>query len=170
MALDCLRVRELDELDFAFSDVFGVYTTNSFMLRALSYYWLAPRHGIVAQIDSQQYISYQFPGTNAPPDDLGGQAASVERMFEAYHPVAATNPPSTISGFTLTPGSTAFLLQWTTLTGVSSYTVEYATSLAGTINWQALGSTASSFMVDPAPATPGAPVRYYRVAGALGSK
>ena len=67
--------------------------------------------------------------------------------------------------------STGAILQWTPLTGVSSYTVEYATNLAGTITWQSLGSTIfRTLSLDPAAATPGAPVRYYRVVGMVGSK
>jgi hypothetical protein len=160
--LSCLRVHELDEYDVAFDTGSGYADAGTYYV--LNYYWLAPGHGMVVQINSTQ-------GTSVPPDDLGGQAANLERMFLAYHPGASTNTtPTTISGFTLTLGSTAALLQWTPMTGVSSYTVEYATSLAGTINWQSLGSTTSNFILDPAAATRAAPVRYYRVVGVLGSK
>jgi hypothetical protein len=159
--LDCLRVHELDEYDIAFDVGEGYQDAGAYYV--LNYYWFAPGHGMVAQINSQQ-------DTSVPPDNLGGQAASVERMFEAYHPAATNSTPTTISGFKITPGSTAFLLQWTPIAGVSSYTVNYTTNLAGTITWQSLGSTASNFMLDPAAAKPGAPARYYRVVGALGPK
>ena len=71
-----------------------------------------------------------------------------------------------------TLGGTGAFLYWKVLTGVSSYTVEYTTNLAGTITWQPLGSVTppSNFMMDPTAATPGAPVRYYRVVGTLGPK
>jgi hypothetical protein len=160
--LDCLRVHELDQYDIAFDAGDGYQDAGTYYV--LNYYWLAPGHGMVVQINSTQ-------DTSVPPDDLGGQAANLERMFQAYHPTNSTNPPATtISGFKLTPGSTAYLLQWTPLTGVSSYTVQYATNLVGTVNWQSLGSTTSNFVLDPAAAKPGASVRYYRVVGVLGSK
>jgi hypothetical protein len=156
--LDCIRVHELDEWDVSLDGEVNTYYV-------LNYYWFAPGHGMVAQINSQQ-------NTSIPPDDLGGQAATFERMFEAYHPVTTvTNTASTnIVGFTLTLGNATALLQWTPLTGASSYTVQYATNLAGAINWQSLGSTTSNFMLDPAAATSAAPVRYYRVIGTVGSK
>ncbi len=160
--LECLRVHEVVEYDIAIN-IDGSGYTPAGTAYVLNYYWLAPGHGIAVQINSQQY-------TSTPPDDLGGQAATLVRMFQAYHPVITTNPPNTISGFKITPGSTAFLLQWTALSGVSSYNVEYATNLTGTINWQSLGSTTSNFMLDPAAATPAAPVRYYRVVGTAGPK
>jgi hypothetical protein len=160
--LDCLRVHEVVEYDIAVNiDGTGYEDAGSAYL--LNYYWLAPGHGIAVQINSQQY-------TAAPPDDLGGQAATLVRMFESNHATSTTNPPPGISGLTITLGGAAALLQWTAQTGVSSYSVEYTTNLAGTITWQSLGPTASNFMLDSTAATPGAPVRYYRVVGTVGPK
>jgi hypothetical protein len=161
--LDCLRVHEVVEYDIAINiDGSGYEPAGTDYV--LNYYWLAPGHGMVAQINSQQYDS-------TPPDDLGGQAATFERMFQAYHPVAVTNQATnSISGFTFTRGSTGALLQWTPVTGVGSYTVEYAANLAGTITWQSLGSTSSNFILDPEATTSAAPVRFYRVVGIVGSK
>jgi hypothetical protein len=162
--MDCLRVNELNEWDIAYNLGDGSGWGEGGTQYSLSYYWLAPGRGIAVEIDSEQYSS-------TPPVDMGGQALSLERMFATNHPLPGTNPPSTISGFKITLGSTAALLGWTALTGVSSYTVEYTTNLAGTITWQSLGSpTASNFMMDPAAATPGAPPRYYRVVGTVGPK
>jgi hypothetical protein len=162
--LQCLRVHELAEYDIGLNlEGLGLLPAGTDYV--LNYYWLAPGHGMVAQINSAESAS------GPPPDDLGGQAANFERMFVAYHPTTNSTPTATsISGFKITLLSGAAFLQWTSLAGVSSYTVEYATSLNGTINWQSLGSTASNFMLDPAATTPSAPVRYYRVLGVVGVK
>ncbi len=162
-ALACLRVHEVQALDEA-ADLGDGYTdvgTEYF----LNYYWFAPGHGMVVQINSQPY-----GGT--PPDDMGGQALTLERMFATNHPAPGTNPPPTISGFNLMFVNSVAILQWSPLTGASSYTVEYTTNLAGTITWQSLGSTTppGNVMADPAAATPGAPARFYRVVGIVGSK
>ena len=162
--LDCLRVHEEVEIDEVLSS--GGSVLGSGTNYVLNYYWLAPGHGMVAQVNSQQSGSI-------PPDNLPGGAGTFERMFFAYHPeTAITNPPppTTIGGFAITLDGSGAFLQWTALAAVSSYTVEYATNLAGTINWQSLGSTTSNFMLDSAAATPAAPVRFYRVVGLVGSK
>ncbi|MGA2656557.1 MAG: hypothetical protein ABSH34_03460 [Verrucomicrobiota bacterium] len=164
--LACLRVHEVVEYDIAIN-IDGSGYTPAGTAYVLNYYWLAPGHGIVVQIVSQQYSSLPLR------EDLGGQAATFERMFAAYHPVTTTTPTTNaISGFKMTLGGTGAFLYWKVLTGVSSYTVEYTTNLAGTITWQPLGSVTppSNFMMDPTAATPGAPVRYYRVVGTLGPK
>jgi hypothetical protein len=161
--LDCLRIHELDEYDIGIN-IDGSGYTDAGTDYILNYYWLAPGHGMVAQVNSVE-------SATIPPDDLGGQAANFERMFEFYHPETTTNPTSnTISGFKLTLGNGAALLQWAAVTGASSYTVQYATNLTGTINWQSLASTASNFILDPAANTPAAPVRYYRVVAVIGNK
>ena len=161
--LSCLRVHELDEYDIAFDLGDGTGYQEAGTQYVLNYYWLAPGHGMVVQINSAQ-------GSTVPPDNLGGQAATLERMFQANHPVTTNTTPPTISGFRFTLGNAGALLQWTALTGVNSYTVQYATNLAPPITWQSLGTTTSNFMLDPAAASSGAPFRYYRVVGATGSK
>ena len=158
--MDCLRVHEMVRYDISIDigsgyQPFGTQYT-------LNYYWLAPGHGIIVQITSTS----PSDGT-PPPDDLPGGAAAFSRMFELSHPTTGTNPPPVITGFKITMGSSAALLQWTRLTGVSSYRVDYATSLGSTPNWQPLGTTTSNFMLDPAAVTPAAPRRYYRVVGTL---
>ena len=163
--VNCLRVHELVEYDIDIN-VDGSGYTPAGTEYILNYYWLAPGHGIVAQINSTS------PSDGSkPPDNLPQGAATLVRMFEANHPaVVSTNTPgSGISGFTFTPGSpgSGALLQWTTQTNVISYQVEYATSLGGTNNWQPLGTTTSNFILDPAANTPAAPVRFYRVVGTI---
>ncbi len=163
--LSCLRVHEIEEQDTVLlvdGQLAGGQTNF-----VVNYYWLAPGHGLVAQVLSNPYSS-------TPPDDMGGIAATAEWMFQAYHPETVTNtnpPPPSIAGLTLsyTPGSPA-LIQWDFLSGVSSYTVNYATSLSGTPTWHSLGSTSSNFMMDNNAGGPGAPVRFYQIVATLGSK
>jgi hypothetical protein len=155
--LECLRVHEVVEYDIAVDLGDGYQSIGTEYI--LNYYWLAPEHGITVQITSTESAS------GPPPDNLPGGAAALSRMFQASHTGSVTNPPPAIHGFKITLGKTAALLQWTAQTGISSYRVDYTTNLAGKINWQALGSTSSNFVLDPAAATPAAPVRYYRVVG-----
>lgn len=155
--LECLRVHEVVEYDIALDLGDGYQSIDTEYI--LNYYWLAAGHGIAVQINSTQ--SQSAP----PPDKLPGGAAALLRMFQANHTGSTTNPPPAIHGFKITLGGTAALLQWTAQTGISSYRVDYTTNLAGTINWQVLGSTSSNFLLDPAAATPAAPARYYRVVG-----
>jgi hypothetical protein len=160
--LECLRVHELVVYDIALDLGDGYQSVATEYI--LNYYWLAPGHGIPVQITSTQSES------GPPPDNLPGGAAVLSRMFQAHHTGSVTNPLPIIHGFKITLGKTAALLQWTAQTGISSYRVDYTTNLAGTINWQVLGSTSSNFVLDPAAATPAAPVRYYRVVGTPSSK
>ena len=153
--LECLRVHEVVEYDVALDLGDGYESIGTEYI--LNYYWLAAEHGIAVQINSTQSDS-------VPPDKLPGGAAALVRMFQANHTGSTTNAPPAIQGFKITLGKTAALLQWTLQTGISSYRVDYTTNLAGTINWQVLGSTSSNFVLDPA-ATPTAPARYYRVVG-----
>jgi hypothetical protein len=103
-----------------------------------------------------------------PPDNLSAGAAALVRMFQLNHPTSGTNTVTGIKGFKITLGQTAALLQWTSLTGVTSYRVDYATTFSPAPNWQALGTTTSNFMLDSAAVTPAAPRRFYRVVGKLG--
>jgi len=130
----------------------------------LNYYWLAPSHGIVVQINATE------PDGSQPADGLPDGASTLERMFEAYHPTTLTNTMPNIQGFKMTLGKTAALLQWTALTGASSYTVQYTTNLVNTTNWQTLKTTTSNYALDPAAVTPAAPLRFYRVVGVVGPK
>jgi len=156
--LDCLRVHELVQYDIAFDLGDGYQKVASQYV--LNYYWLAPGHGIVAQITSTS------PSDGSqPPDDLPGGAATVVRMFETNHSESGTNAPATINGFKITLGKTAALLQWTAQVGIGSYRVDYATALGNTATWQTLGSTTANFMLDPAAVTPASRARYYRVVG-----
>jgi hypothetical protein len=157
--LDCLRVHELVEYDIAVDLGSGYQPLGTQF--TLNYYWLSPGHGIVVQITSTSSDS------TPPPDNMPGGAAAFTRMFELYHPSTGTNPPPVITGFKITMGASAALLQWTRVTGVTSYRVDYATSLAPTANWQPLGTTTSNFVLDPAAVTPAAPRRYYRVVGSF---
>jgi hypothetical protein len=154
---ECLRVHEVAEYDIALDLGDGYQSIGTEYI--LNYYWLAAGHGIAVQVNSTQSES------KPPPDELPDGAAALVRMFQANHTGSTTNPPPAIHGFKITLGGTAALLQWTAQTGISSYRVDYTTNLAGTINWQVLGSTSSNFLLDPAAATPAAPARYYRVVG-----
>lgn len=169
--LSCLRVRETVEYDVGLNVQGELFYDGP--QYSLNYYWVAPGHGIVAQIDSN-------PSLNPVPADMGGIAQTVEWMFQAYHPVTVvTNPPPTgISGFTVSPSNAALpispsnpvILQWNFYSGASSYTVNYATSLSGTIMWHSLGSTSSNFIMDNTAGGPGAPARFYQIVATLGSK
>lgn len=158
--LDCLRVHELVEYDIALDLGDGSGYQNAGTEYILNYYWLVPGHGIAVQINSTSPQD-----GSKPPDSLPGGATALVRMFEANHPTATTNPPTTIKGFKMTLGASAALLQWTTLAGVKSYTVEYSTNIASTTNWQTLATTTSNYALDPAAVTPAAPIRFYRVVG-----
>jgi hypothetical protein len=161
--LECLRVHELVQYDIGIDLGLGDGYMSAGTQFLLNYYWLAPGHGIVAQITSASPTD-----GSKPPDNMPGGAAAFVTMFETSHTTTTgTNPPTTIKGLKITPGKTAALLQWTALTGISSYRVEYATRLGATANWQTLGSTTSNFMLDTAIATPTAPARFYRVVGIL---
>lgn len=160
--VNCLRVHELVEydvaVDFGFGDGYEALGTQY----VLNYYWLSPGHGIVAQMSSVS------PSDGSqPPDNLSTGASAFVRMFALSHPTSGgggTTP--TIKGFKITIGSSSALLQWTLLSGVTSYRVDYATNLGGTPNWQPLGTTTSNFMLDTA--APAAQRRFYRVVGTLG--
>ncbi len=163
--VNCLRVHELVEYDISIN-VDGSGYSPAGTEYILNYYWLATGHGIVVQINSTSPLDGSIP-----PDNLPGGAAALVRMFAINHPVAMnTNPPgNAILGFTFTPGSpgSGALLQWIALAGVTSYRVDYAASLAGTNNWQPLGTTTSNFILDPAAGTAAIPARFYRVVGTL---
>jgi hypothetical protein len=87
-------------------------------------------------------------------------------MFALSHPSGGGGTALSIKGFKMTMGPSSALLQWTLLSGVASYRVDYATNLGGTPNWQPLGTTTSNFMLDTA--APAAQRRFYRVVGTLG--
>jgi hypothetical protein len=154
--MECLRVHELVRYDIAVDLGSGYQQLGT--QYTLNYYWLSPGHGIVTQITSTSQDS------TPPTDDMPGGAAAFSRMFALYHP-AVTNPPPTITGFKITMGQSAALLQWTKVTGVTSYRVDYATTLGAAPNWQPLGTTTSNFMLDPAAVSPASPYRFYRVVG-----
>jgi hypothetical protein len=154
--LDCLRVHELVTYDIAVDFGLGGGYEQLGTQYALNYYWLSPAHGIVVQISASD--------STPPPDSMPSGASAFARMFELYHP-AVTNPPPVITGFKITMGPSAALLQWTRLTGVSSYRVDYATTLGPVPNWQPLGTTTSNFLLDPAAVSPNNPRRYYRLVG-----
>jgi hypothetical protein len=163
--VNCLRVHELVQYDISIN-FDGTGYTSAGTEYILNYYWLAPGHGIVVQINSTSP-----PDGSVPPDNLPGGAAALVRMFALNHPVVmSTNPPgNAILGFKFTLGSpgSGGLLQWTPLSGVTSYRVDYAVGSAGTNNWQPLGTTTSNYILDPAAGTPAAPVRFYRVVGTM---
>jgi hypothetical protein len=152
--MDCLRVHELVTYDIAV-DLGGGYQPLGTQY-ALNYYWLSPGHGIVVQISASD--------STPPPDTMPNGASAFARMFALYHP-AVSNPPPVITGFKITLGSSAALLQWNRLSGVTSYRVDYATTLAPTPNWQPVGTTTSNFLLDPAAVSPANPRRYYRLVG-----
>jgi hypothetical protein len=157
--MNCLRVHELAEydvyVDFGFGDGYELLGTQY----ALNYYWLSPGHGIVAQMSSASDGS-------PPPDNMSTGASAFVRMFALNHPTGGGGTTPTIKGFKITMGPSSALLQWTLLSGVVSYRVDYATNLGGTPNWQSLGTTTSNFMLDSA--APAAQRRFYRVVGTLG--
>ena len=152
--LDCLRVHELVTYDIAV-DLGGGYQPLGTQY-ALNYYWLSPGHGIVVQISASD--------STPPPDSMPNGASAFTRMFAMYHP-AVSNPPPVITGFKITMGASAALLQWNRLAGVSSYRADYATTLTPVPNWQPLGTTTSNFILDPAAVNPANPRRYYRLVG-----
>lgn len=152
--MDCLRVHELVTYDIAVDLGSGYQPLGT--QYALNYYWLSPGHGIVVQISASD--------STPPPDSMPNGASAFTRMFELYHP-AVTNPPPVLSGFKITMGTSAALLQWNRLAGVSSYRVDYATTLAPVPNWQPVGTTTSNFLLDPAAVSPTNPRRYYRLVG-----
>jgi hypothetical protein len=128
----------------------------------LNYYWLATGHGIAAQMTSTS------PQDGSQPlDDLSQGAAEVLRMFQFNH--SSTNipppPPTNIQGFKITLGTTGALLQWTALSSVKSYRVDYTTTLTSPTNWLPIQTNTANYFIDAAPAGTNAPVRYYRVVG-----
>lgn len=154
--VECLRVHETVEYDL-YADLGSGYTSFG-SAYVLNYYWLAPNLGIVAQITSAQ-------SDQTPPDDLPSGASALVVMFAANHPTNSTPAqPTTIKGFKFTLGKTSALLQWTALSTVNSYTVQYATTLSPA-NWQPLGSTTNNFLIDTTANSPAAPIRFYRVVG-----
>jgi hypothetical protein len=160
--MNCLRVRELVHYDIAVDfGLGGGYETLGSQY-VLNYYWLSPGHGIVAQMSSTS------PSDGSqPPDDLSTGAAAFVRMFALNHPTGGGGTGPTIKGLKVTLSPTAVLVQWTLLSGVTSYRVEYATNLAGTPNWQSVGTTTSNFILDSTP-PPSQQRRFYRVVGTLG--
>jgi hypothetical protein len=160
--MNCLRVHELAQYDIAVDFGLGGGYESIGTQYVLNYYWLSPGHGIVAQMSSVS------PSDGSqPPDNLSTGATSFVRMFALNHPTGGgggTTP--TIKGFKITMGSSSALLQWTLLSGVTSYRVDYATNFGGTPNWQSLGTTTSNFMLDSG--APAAAHRFYRVVGTLG--
>jgi hypothetical protein len=157
---NCLRVHESVQYDVALDLGTGSGYQHVATQYILNYYWLAPGHGIVVQINSTSPAD-----GSRPPDSLPDGAAAFVRMFALNHPTSGTNSPITIKGFKITVGSSAALLQWTAMSGVSSYRVEYTTNMTANVTWQSLGTTTSNFMLDSA--APAAPRRYYRVVGTL---
>ena len=155
---DCLRVNELATYDVSYDDGSGPAALETDYVR--NYYWLQPGHGIVAQVTSQQ-------SNNAPPDNNFSTAAAILRMFETNHPDTGTNQPGGgIQDLTITLSKTGALLQWTLLPSVGSYRVDYVTNVTSPVNWLPLRTNVTAnYVVDTAPASPGAPVRYYRVVG-----
>jgi hypothetical protein len=159
--LDCLRIHEVVEYDIAIDLGLGDGYQNAGTQYVLNYYWLAPGHGIAAQVTSTSPTD-----GSKPADDLPGGAAAVLRMFQTNH--SSTNappPPTGIQGFKITLGKTGALLQWTTLSSVSSYRVDYTTKLASPMNWLPIQTNTANYFIDAAPAGTNAPVRYYRVVG-----
>ncbi len=158
--LNCLRVHEIVEYDTSLDlSSLGQGWYDAGAQYSLNYYWLCPGYGIVVQIDS-------VPGTQPPDDGLSAGATAVVRMFETNHPQGGTPPPASIPGFKILLGTSGALLQWTKLTSLKSYEVDYATNLAQPVNWQPLVTNlTSSYFVDPAAANSQAPTRYYRVVG-----
>jgi len=157
--MNCLRVRELAHYDIAVDfGLGGGYETLGSQY-VLNYYWLAPAHGIVAQMSSVS------PSDGSqPPDDLSTGATAFVRMFSLHHPNGGGGTSPTIKGLKITLSPTAVLVQWTLLSGVTSYRVDYATKLGATPNWQSLGTTTSNFILDP---TAPSAQRFYRVVGTL---
>jgi hypothetical protein len=160
--MNCLRVHELVQYDVAVDLGLGTGYEPLGTQYVLNYYWLAPGHGIVAQMSSVS------PSDGSqPPENLSAGATAFVRMFALNHPTGGGGGTApTIKGFKLTMGSSSALLQWTLLSGVISYRVDYATTLSPTPNWQQLGTTTSNFMLDTA--APAAQRRFYRVVGTLG--
>jgi len=158
--MNCLRVHEMTQYDVAVDLGSGYQSLGTQYV--LNYYWLSPGHGIVAQMSSVS------PSDGSqPPDNLSTGATAFVRMFALNHPTSGGGGGApTIKGFKITLSSTAALLQWTALAGVTSYRVDYATNLRGTPNWQSLGTTTSNFILDSTAPTTGS--RFYRVVGTLG--
>jgi hypothetical protein len=159
--MNCLRVHELVQYDVAVDLGLGSGYEYLGTQYVLNYYWLAPGHGVVVQMSSVS------PSDGSqPPDNLSSGAAAFVRMFALNHPTGGGGTAPTIKGFKITMGPSSALLQWTLLSGVTSYRVDYATNLGGTPNWQPLGTTTSNFILDTA--APAAQRRFYRVVGTLG--
>jgi len=153
---DCLRINELATyvLSADFNDGSGFQHLETDYVR--NYYWLRPGRGIVAQVTSQQT-------SGTPPDNNFLTATAVARMFETNHP-DPVNPGTGggIQGLKLTLGPSGALLQWTALSTVTSYRVEYTTN-PGT-GWQPVGNTTTgNFLIDTDAGKPNTPVRFYRV-------
>jgi len=158
--VNCLRVHELVRYDIAVDFGFGDGYEPLGTQYVLNYYWLSPGHGIVAQMSSVS------PSDGSqPPDNLSGGATAFVRMFALNHPTASGGTTPTIKGLKITLNPSQVLVQWTLLSGVTSYRVDYATRLGPTANWQSLGTTTSNFMLD---STAPSGQRYYRVVGTLG--
>ena len=160
--MDCLRVHELVQYDVAVDFGLGGGYESLGTQYVLNYYWLSPGHGIVVQMSSDS------PSDGSkPPDNLSTGATAFVRMFALNHPTSGGGTTPTIKGFKITMGPNSALLQWTLLSGVTSYRVDYATNLGGTPNWQPLGTTTSNFVLDSA--VPSAQQRrFYRVVGTFG--
>jgi hypothetical protein len=159
--MNCLRVHELVQYDIAVDLGLGGGYEYLGTQYVLNYYWLAPGHGIVAQMSSVSPSD-----GSVPPDNLSTGAAAFARMFALNHPTGGDGTAPTIKGLKVTLGPSSVLVQWTLLSGVTSYRVDYATNLGPTPNWQPLGTTTSNFMLDPG--APTAQRRFYRVVGTLG--
>jgi hypothetical protein len=159
--MNCLRVHELVRYDVAVDLGFGGGYETLATQYVLNYYWLSPGHGIVVQMSSVS------PSDGSqPPDNLSTGATAFVRMFALNHPTGGGGTTPTIKGFKITLGPSSALLQWTLLSGVTSYRVDYATNLGGTPNWQPLGTTTSNFMLDAG--APAAQRRFYRIVGTFG--
>jgi len=161
--MNCLRVHELVQYDIAVDFGLGGGYESLGTQYVLNYYWLSPAHGIVVQMSSDS------PSDGSkPPDNLSTGATAFVRMFALNHPGGGGGGNTqTIKGFKITMGPNSALLQWTILSGVTSYRVDYATNLGGTPNWQPLGTTTSNFVLDSA--VPSAQQRrFYRVVGTFG--
>jgi hypothetical protein len=159
--LDCLRVHEVVEYDFAIdlNDGNGFQSIGSQAL--LNYYWLSPGHGIAVQINSTGTADGSLP-----PDSLPGGAAAVIRMYQTNHEQGTgTNSAPTIKNLTCTLGASGALLKWTPSPALKSYTVEYATNVTAAPDWITLQTVTNNFVIDSAGGRPTAPARLYRVLG-----
>ena len=152
---ECQRVNELVRYDIEVDLGLGEGFQNVSTQFVRNYYWLRKGHGIAVQVTSRQQDT-------EPANDFAS-AAMVARMFETNHEAPVVEQPA-IRGLKITLGKEGALLQWTKLSGVTRYRVEFAAAIGAP--WQTLvDSTAANFALDPAAAKEGAPSRVYRVVG-----